>query len=493
MVSVFTNTPALNNDIAEVVRLFLDLTDIVFTDGQTAPEPNNYFLSAELTENTGKLNAAARFVYNDGTEAVDSSACFEMSIFSQSSLILKRLKKRCMKIAVFRAIKKIIPANTPWGSLTGIRPTKLLRELLEELSVDEAERIMLLDFDVSKEKYELAKKILIAQEPIVSAGKNNDIDVYIGIPFCVTRCLYCSFASQIRTSKTDIEGYLKALKKDISLGADIAGERGFRIRSIYVGGGTPTSLTCRELDELLYHTLESYGRCGAELTVEAGRPDTIDKDKLLIMKKHGVERISVNPQSMNARTLLCIGRSHTPDDIESAFKSAREAGFSVINMDIIAGLPGESPEDFQYTLDKVFELKPENLTVHTLAIKRSSELKQRLFDYPLPDASQAEIMVKQAAVTAERLSMHPYYMYRQKYMRGNLENVGYCVPGTECIYNIDMMEEIQSIMAHGAGSISKRVFSEERRIERIAAPKDIASYINKIDELSVRKKRLFSQ
>jgi oxygen-independent coproporphyrinogen-3 oxidase len=296
----------------------------------------------------------------------------------------------------------------------------------------------------------------------------------------------------VRSKKANVEGYLDALKKDITLGSGIVRDAGLNVRSIYIGGGTPTSLDRNELDGLLCHTLKSYGGSGREFTVEAGRPDTIDKDKLSVLKDHGVTRISINPQSMNEKTLTCIGRSHTAGDIEGAFRLARDAGFNTINMDIIAGLPGEDPDDFQYTLDRVSEFAPENLTVHTLAIKRSSLLKQRLLEYPLPGPDEAEAMVGNAASTAARLRMQPYYMYRQKYMRGNLENVGYSVPGAECVYNIDMMEETTSIMAHGAGAMSKRVFDREQRVERIPAPKDIGTYINKTSELSSRKAKLFS-
>ena len=262
---------------------------------------------------------------------------------------------------------------------------------------------------------------------------------------------------------------------------------------MYVGGGTPTVLTNDELDDLITYALECYGGFGTEFTVEAGRPDTIDTQKLLTLRRLGVGRISINPQTMNNDTLALIGRSHTADDISRAYFDARAVGFESINADVIAGLPGESNSHMQKTMEAIAALKPDNLTVHTLALKRSSALMEHLTEYKLPEAAEVERMVETGARAASEMGMRPYYMYRQKYMRGNLENVGYSLPGRECIYNIDMMEETTSIMAHGAGAMSKRIFDAERRVERIPNPKDIATYINKLNVTATEKNKLFSQ
>lgn len=227
------------------------------------------------------------------------------------------------------------------------------------------------------------------------------------------------------------------------------------------------------------------------MTVEAGRPDTITQEKLAVLRAAGVGRVSINPQSMNERTLRLIGRSHTPEEIKTAFHMAREAGFASINMDVIAGLPGETEDDMRHTLDEIVRLAPDNLTVHTLALKRSSRLVEKLGEYPLPEAEVAEAMVTAGAEAAHALGMRPYYMYRQKYMRGNLENVGYALPGKECVYNIDMMEDTTSIMAHGAGAMTKCIYDAERRVERVPNPKDIATYIAKIDRLAEEKRRMY--
>jgi oxygen-independent coproporphyrinogen-3 oxidase len=404
----------------------------------------------------------------------------------------KRYQKRCVKIAVFRAMVKAFPETfLPWGSLTGIRPTRLLRELNESMGEENARRMMLFDFDVTEEKLALAAEILKVQDEMPVLTSDKETGIYIGIPFCKTRCLYCSFASEVRGVKTDMAAYLDALKKDITFGARLLGETSRTVRSMYIGGGTPTVLTAGELDGLLDFALAAYGGFGHELTVEAGRPDTIDKEKLDVLKRHGVTRISINPQSMNDKTLALIGRSHSAEAIERAFAMAREAGFSEINMDVIAGLPGENVSDFQNTLDAIKKLSPENLTVHTLAIKRSSLLKGKLEEYPLASAVAADKMVDAGRALANELGMRPYYMYRQKYMRGNLENVGYAKPRTECTYNVDMMEETVSILAHGANAMTKRIFDAETRVERIPAPKDIKTYIEKIDALNAAKRELF--
>ena len=396
-----------------------------------------------------------------------------------------------MKIAAFRAMRELAGFAPPWGSLTGIRPTRLLRELIAAEGEGEAIRMMKEDFDVSPDKLRLAWETVAVQRPILQSQTPQDADVYIGVPFCASRCLYCSFASQVRTKNTDMAAYLDGLCRDIAHGARILREAGRTVRAVYLGGGTPTVLTQGELERLLGFALSAYGGFGRELTVEAGRPDTITKEKLAVLKKYGAGRISVNPQSMNAHTLALIGRSHTPEDIALAFAMARDMGFDNINMDVIAGLPGETPADMENTLEAISALGPESLTVHTLALKRSSRLALNPEAYPLPSARDAEEMVLMGERAARALGMRPYYMYRQKYMRGNLENVGYALPGKECVYNIDMMEDAAAIMAHGAGAMTKCVYDAARRVERVPAPKEISVYLDKIDRLAEAKEKLF--
>ena len=342
MVRVYTDHPELLNDLGEVIRLYLPMEEVAPAEnGEAAP-----FISAVLEEDGDTWRA----VCTADMAGARAEYAYLHPAVGGGELNRKRYRKRCMKISVFRALGKVYKdARLPWGSLTGIRPTRLLRELIAEKGEKEALRFMAEEFDVTPEKLALAKEIVDIQRPFMDVA-DRDVDVYIGIPFCRTRCLYCSFASGVRTDKTDMAAYIAALKEDIRLGAEIARDCGFKIRSMYMGGGTPTVLTESELEDVLSYALGQYGGYGREFTVEAGRPDTITKKKLEIIKSMGAGRISINPQTMCQRTLELVGRSHTPKDIADCLDMARAVGFSSINMDVIAGLPGEDMADMEHTL-----------------------------------------------------------------------------------------------------------------------------------------------
>lgn len=482
---LFTNVPEFYNDICEEIRLFIPREEIALSE--EAGEENS--LSAVISVENGFFVSYAVFVREGKTYTHLQKDPYR----GGSELVEKRYAKRCIKTAVFRAMRKAFPGRLiPWGSLTGIRPTRLLRELIDTEGREEALRLMREQFDVSPEKIALAEEIDSVQQPILNSAGPNDLGVYIGIPFCRTRCLYCSFASQLRTKKTDMKAYLNALKKDIELGSAMAASHGLTPRSFYMGGGTPTILTADELDSLLDHVHSCYSTAGCEFTVEAGRPDTITRDKLLVMKSHGVTRVSVNPQTMCDRTLRLVGRDHTSADIIACYNEVREVGFDSVNMDLIAGLPNETESDFAHSLEVIKSLSPDCLTVHTLAIKRASRLRERMDEYELPPVEAVEHMVDMGRECASSMGMKPYYMYRQKYMAGNLENVGYSKEGAICVYNIDMMEDGMSIIAHGAGAMTKRVWAEGGRIERVPNNKDIATYIEKVGETQLERERLFS-
>ncbi len=486
-----TNRPAYLNDIADEIRMFFGITDVVLTDEQTLRQDDDdalhVFAEIRREENEWVVEAKAALC---GRAA---SSRWHTAAREDTPLLKKRYEKRAMKIAVFRLMRDLTDMRMPWGSLTGIRPTKLWRELLGTEGEEEALRLMREDFDVSPEKIELLRKIHEVQKPyLIENAQEKNVSVYIGIPYCKTRCLYCSFGSRTAPKDAQLDAYLGSLLQDISLGAQIVHEEGYPVRSVYIGGGTPTILSADRLNRLLAHIRACYPEWAGEFTVEAGRPDTVDAEKLAAMRRAGVNRISINPQSMNDETLERIGRRHTSEEVEKAFYLAREYGFSNINMDVIVGLPGETAEDFHNTLRRIETLSPDSLTVHTLAIKRSSFLKEHLETFKMVSAREAEEMVALGAAYAERMGMRPYYMYRQKYMRGNLENVGYARPNCACVYNIDMMEENVSVMAHGAGAITKRVFGAENRVERIPNPKDVDTYLSKFRELSERKRILFA-
>ena len=494
MVSLSTNRPGFFNDIAEEIRLFFDALEVLPAQagGGETLSAGDACISVILDTAADPWTALATATIYVDDSCKTASYSYSHPAVSGGQLVQKRYEKRCVKAAAFRALRQLFhDAMLPWGSLTGIRPTRLLRELTEAGGAEEARRMMGEEFDVSPDKLDLCAKINAVQESIFLSQTPTDLDVYIGIPFCASRCLYCSFLSQVRGPKTDMSPYLSALKADIGLGAAIMREAGYRLRVMYVGGGTPTVLTRDELADLLGFALEAYGGVGLELTVEAGRPDTITREKLMLLKELGVGRISINPQTMNNETLARVGRSHSPNDVKACYYMAREIGFESINMDLIAGLPGEGVMDMAQTLAEIEAMEPENLTIHTLAIKRSSKLKERLDEFPLPSPEVAEEMVDMGRHSAKSMGLVPYYMYRQKYMRGNLENVGYARPDKICIYNVDMMEETTSIMAHGAGAMSKRVFGGERRVKRIPNPKDIDTYIAKISTVNAEKRSLF--
>ena len=476
MVQLITNARGFFNDMTEEVRLFL---------GQTAVLP--YAPEAEFRLFVILAGAEARCLAMP--QHVERIVPVQAGV---DALDVKRQQKRALKLCVYQVMQALYPVATPWGSLTGIRPTKLFREITGRQGWEEARRSFRELFTVSPQKQALVEEITAVQRPHIESVTQNSASVYLHIPYCRSRCLYCSFGAEVAKGDTVLSEYGDHLIQDIRQGAELLKETGFAVRTFYFGGGTPTVLPAAELDRVLTAVEDAYGIAGHEFTVEAGRPDTITREKLQVLKAHGISRISINPQTMNDRTLQAIGRFHTAADIVACFETARQEGFDCINMDLIAGLPGENVTDFARTLAAIEGFAPENLTVHTLAIKHSSRLKARLEEYPLPDAETVEEMVRLGREAARRLGMQPYYMYRQKYMQGNLENVGYAKPGTECVYNIDMMEETVSIMAHGAGSMTKRVYGAGQRVERLPSPKDVPTWYQKQDTLFAAKKRLFS-
>ena len=412
----------------------------------------------------------------------------------------KRAARRLCKQTMYDLCREITGVQPPWGSLTGVRPTHLMLEALGEgLSPEKAVSRLVRDFDVTREKAELLARIAGVQRGMPAPG-DEWMDVYIGIPFCTTRCAYCSFSSGEIGNGRLVAPYLDALEKEMRAGAEILRDSGKRLRAVYVGGGTPTALEEAEFHRLM-EGMMTFFPGAREYTVEAGRPDTITRGKLRSIREAGVRRISINPQTMNDRTLEIIGRAHTAGQVREAYALAREEGISHINMDVIAGLPGEGIPEFRITMEEARKLRPESLTVHTLAIKRSSPWGERQTAArqgrgeaaELPDGDTAAEMVRMGRKTAEELGMRPYYLYKQKYMAGNLENTGYALPGHECVYNVDIMEENSHILALGAGGISKRIYPEEGHIGRAPNVSNIENYISRVGEMIGRKRELFKE
>ena len=400
-------------------------------------------------------------------------------------------QKNDMKRKLYHQLAAMTGKTLPWGALTGIRPTKIAMGFLEAgMSREEICREMESFYLVSPEKAALAADIAFREKEIL---KNIDYEqgysLYIGIPFCPTTCLYCSFTSYPMSRWAPRMGeYLDALFREIDWAAEHF--KGRKLNTIYIGGGTPTSLSPELLDRLLTKVSDSFDFSDLqEFTVEGGRPDSITTEKLQVLKKHPVTRISINPQTMQEETLRRIGRRHSVEDIRQAYQMARDLGFDNINMDIILGLPGEMEEDVAHTIEEIKKLAPDSLTVHSLAIKRASRLSQWIEENGMETLHNTDATMEIAAAGAAALGMKPYYLYRQKNMSGNFENVGYAREGKFGIYNILIMEEVQTIVALGAGSITKRVFGDGR-IERCDNVKDVGLYIEKIDEMIERKSKL---
>lgn len=468
-VKIYLNDMKYRYDIYHIINVFYSNEKLEFTDKQSSSlqieiNPDNIVIN-------GKLNAFVK-----GTEFT--------------------LKEEIKK-SVFKYLAKETQINHPWGTLIGIRPSKIALELINEgKSYDEIITFYYQHFYASRQKAELCIKIAALEKKLVNSVEKK-ISVYIGMPFCPTRCIYCSFTSNpIAKCRKIVEPYLTALKCEITAVAQYIKKSKLKLQCVYFGGGTPTSINDKQFESLMnfiYKTL-IIGNNIEEFTVECGRPDSITVSKLEAMKKSMVNRISINPQTMNDDTLKLIGRTHSVCDVIEKFELARSMGFDDINMDIIVGLPGESSLQVQNTCLAIEKLRPDSITAHGLSIKRGSQMHEQMLSNNLfKIASQCELldMYEQTSKLAEKLNMHPYYMYRQKNMVANMENVGYCGEGKEGIYNIQMIEERQSIAACGAGGVSKIVFLEENRIERQFNVKDVREYIKRSDEMIQKKSELF--
>ena len=399
---------------------------------------------------------------------------FENSHPYDGELEFIRYEKRYAKLSLYNALSDYLGVSLPWGALTGIRPVKFAYN-----EGNEWQKVMRDEMHVSEKKLDIVSRIIDSQKDVYDKTEGN-CDLFISVPFCPSRCSYCSFVSNEIGKEKRLEEYVSALCKEIRAALPLIKH----LRSVYIGGGTPVSLPL----DLLERILQAVGDVNCEYTVEAGRPDCIDDATLTLLKKYGVTRVCVNPQSFSDKTLALIGRKHSAKDVIDKFALAKEYGF-IVNTDLIAGLTGETFEDFKHSIDIVVGLSPENITVHTLSLKKGSILKENCGRL---NVSDIEKMVDYAAETLISHGYAPYYTYRQKYMAGNLENTGYTKNGFACVYNVDVMEEIADNLACGANGVSKKLFDGGERIERYGAPKDIKTYIDKIDEIISRKNKLFA-
>lgn len=402
--------------------------------------------------------------------------------------------KNVVKKMFYQMLMERTGARLPWGSLTGIRPTKIALTRLEQgWSGDDIRSFMKETYMASDEKINLSVEIAAREKKLLEPlDYERGYSLYVGIPFCPTTCLYCSFTSYPISKWTGRTGlYLEALFKELEYTAGKM--KGRPLDTIYFGGGTPTSLPAEDIHAILCKLEDLFDTAHAlEFTVEAGRPDSITEEKLQVLRDHGITRISINPQTMNQKTLDLIGRRHSVEMVKERFWMAREMGFDNINMDLIMGLPEEDMDDVRHTLHEVKKLAPDSLTVHSLAIKRAARLNMFKEQYGDLKISNTPEMIDLSAACAREMGMEPYYLYRQKNMAGNFENVGYSLPGKACIYNILIMEEMQTIAACGAGTTTKVVFPSENRRERCENVKEVEQYISRIDEMIGRKEKILA-
>ena len=402
-----------------------------------------------------------------------------------------RLRRRALQQSVYLAARQLLPQEPAWGALAGVRPTKITtKHLLEGGTPASAERMLKDVYYVTPDRRKLAVACSQSTVKAVELLEPEDISLYVGIPFCPTRCTYCSFVSRTVGRKTELlEPYLDALLKEIEVTGALLRKSGRRLRTIYIGGGTPSTLSTPQLERLMDAISGAFdlSRC-LEFTVEGGRPDTLDEQKLRSIRDHGANRMSINPQTMENSVLRACGRPHKAEDILRAYHQAAEAGFEAINMDLIAGLPEDTVEGFCRSLDQVAALQPSNITVHTLALKKGADLFEKRRS--LPTAQQVTEMVAYANKTLTAQGYRPYYLYRQKYMSGSFENVGWSRDGMDCLYNIYMMEELHTILSLGGGGMNK-VNLPDGTLRRFHNPKFPEQYIELIHRVLEQKRELF--
>ena len=435
-----------------------------------------------LSEGDRYTTATTKITYQGKTAHGMSREVIGKSLDSYEQ---ERLRQKAVKLSFFKAAREITGATPSWGALTGIRPGKLAARFLEDgKSPKQVDKLLRDTYFVSPARRQLAIETAQAGLTAKAGLQPNDISLYIGIPFCPTRCAYCSFVSaSVEKSFGLMEPYLDALCQEITDAAQMVKETGLRIKSFYMGGGTPTTLSAQQMDRLLTHLNKHFDLSDCvEYCIEAGRPDTITREKLQVLLDHGTDRISVNPQTLEDHVLRAIGRKHTAKDIEDTMALAMSMGFPHVNMDLIAGLPEDTPEGFRRTLDKCLTYGADNITIHTLSLKKGSRIL--LEGLSIPSAEDVSEMLDYANPTLRKAGFAPYYLYRQKYMSGSFENVGWCISGAEGLYNIYIMEELHSILSLGAGGSTKMVDPANNRIERVFHAKFPNEYIQRPEKIA---------
>lgn len=480
---------------AAVVRAVTDMLILFDIEGQSVVS------ATEVLEPLSPDCASLRneCLRRDGQTLVSTTLCYQdrqsrHHVVTEEHTIMcekteeetRRLVLRQIRRNTLRLLEQMTETHpSQWGILRGVRPTKVVHRLLEQgWEQDEIVTHLQQEYLMQVEKAQLLTEVALHQRHFLPDKQNTSaVSIYIGIPYCPSRCLYCSFPGFVLPKKTEVQKFMYAIAEDIKAAAVFVAEYGLKVDSVYIGGGTPTSLDEDDFEQLLNlasrYLIQAETR---EFTVEAGRPDSLTLRKISAISEHRVTRVSVNPQTMQQKTLKHIGRMHTVRDIIEIFHAMRQASVPTINMDVIVGLPGEALTDFADTMQQIGQLQPDNLTVHTLAIKRGSLLKQSIAEYALPDAATTAAMLDLANDRARAWGMQPYYLYRQKHMTGNLENIGFAKPGHECLYNVLMMEERQPIIGIGPGAATKAVQVADGSLQQCYHPKDVKTYIERLPE-----------
>lgn len=481
MVKVLLENIESKHELFELIRVFFPENEVEFVTDEEQSK-SGYFLKISLLDNG--LQATTKAYYNGDLIHSYKEEINSINIYREKSKTIKLGIKK----SIYNCLRNMAKDNLSWGVLTGIRPTKLVHELLQQnIDNEEVFKILTGEYLLEGDKAKVLMNIANKQRQYIYPTDKDKYSLYISIPFCPTRCVYCSFPSlPIHKYNDMVELYIDKLIYEIDSIKELMKNK--IINTVYIGGGTPTSILPTQLERIIHSVYNNFGvDYIKEFTVEAGRPDTINRQMLLMLKANSINRISINPQTMNDNTLKLMGRNHTSNDIVKAYQLAKEIGIENINMDLIVGLPGEGIKEMEYTLKCIEELNPENLTVHTLAVKRGSEFKDHIKEYEIDSQNIIEQMLQMTKDYADRMKMEPYYLYRQKQIMGNFENIGYTKANKECIYNISIMEEKETILAAGMGAVSKIYNPTEDTLIRVPNFKSLKDYIERIDELVERK------
>lgn len=508
-------------ELTRVVRLFLDPVEIRFRhepddSGQEVADEvcdvqtdADLWLTLSLTWSSEEVRATGQLTVGAGSTkrtsfathtygpkpAEKSDSASAKKLGSEASEFSSRKRHKHVVLHVLhQLLTEFSGASTPWGYLTGIRPSKLVHKmLLNGKSEREVKRELQSEYRVSDSRAALLLEVAAVETSVVPDLYRLDdaVSIYVGIPFCPTHCAYCTFPAYSMAEKAFyVDDFLAAMEQELRHLGGFLRERNIPVTTVYVGGGTPTSLQAKELERMLTSIRNEIPGSWRELCVEAGRPDTITPDRLRVMKDLSVGRISVNPQTYKAETLRHIRRGHTPDQVDHRFRAVREAGFDNINMDVILGLPGETVEDVRHTMERIGRLDPDSITVHTMALKRSSAVTNDKEQYRVPDDESVVTMMREADSFVRGLGHRPYYLYRQMDILGNLENIGFAKPGKECIYNISIIEERQTIVGIGGGAVTKVIGPDAKHVGRLANPREPKAYIETIGAVLEKKDAL---